>query len=62
MVWGTNFSTACTFKISRYASDYQYLIAFEIDAQGWGGGVGVGYFKILKNCLNAEVHATRKYN
>ena len=59
MVWGANFSTACTFKISRYAADYQYLIAFEIAAQGWRGG---GYFKILKNCLNAEVHATRKYN
>ena len=40
MVWGTNFSTACTFKISRYAADYQYLIAFEIAAQGWREGGG----------------------
>ena len=30
-----NFSSpACTFKISRYA-DYQYLVAHEINAQGW---------------------------
>ena len=62
MVWGANFFTACTFKISRYAADYQYLIAFEIAAQGWSGWGRGGYFKILKNCLNAEVHATRKYN
>ena len=40
MVWGANFSTACTFKISCYAADYQYLIAFEIDAQGCRGGGG----------------------
>ena len=45
MVWGANFSTACTFKISRYAADYQYLIAFEIAAQGWSGGGGGGTLK-----------------
>ena len=30
-----NFSPGCTFKISRYAADYRYLVAFEIIAQGW---------------------------
>ena len=46
-----NFSApACTFKISRYAANYQYLIAYEVRAQGmeeetwsgrgWRGGGG----------------------
>ena len=31
----SNFSSpAGTFKISRYAANYQYLIAYEINAQG----------------------------
>ena len=46
-------STECTFKISRYAAYYRYLIAYEINAQGWkkrlgvegvGGGGGGGEF------------------
>ena len=46
-----NFSPGCTFKISRYAADYRYLVAYEINAQGWkkrlglegvAGGVGGG--------------------
>ena len=50
----TNFSLGCTFKISPYSADYQYLIAYEIIAQGWKkrlglegvGGEGVHF----KNC------------
>ena len=51
-----NFSSpACTFKISRYAADYRYLIAYENNAQGWKerlglegvGGVGRYIFKIV---------------
>ena len=30
-----NFSPGCTFTISRYAADYQYLVAYEIIAPGW---------------------------
>ena len=51
-----NFSSpACTFKISRYAANYRYLIASEINAQGWkkrlgleGAGWGGGGGGILK--------------
>ena len=28
------YSPACTFKISRYAANHQYLKAYEINAQG----------------------------
>ena len=32
-LWRTNFySPACAFKISRYAADYWYLTAYEINA------------------------------
>ena len=62
--WGTtpglgrlgraNFSPpVCTFKISRYAANYLYLIAYEINAQRWkkrlgleGVGGGGGFYKI----------------
>ena len=48
-----NFSPGCTFKISRYAADYRYLVAFEIIAQGWKNrlgleGIGRGRGCILK--------------
>ena len=28
-------SPVCTFKISHYAVDYRYLVAYKINAQGW---------------------------
>ena len=31
----------CTFKISRYAANYQYLFAYEINAQGWKKRLGL---------------------
>ena len=38
-VWGlrrANFSSLTrSFEISRYVADYRYLIAYEINAQGW---------------------------
>ena len=50
--WCANFSLVCTFKISCYAADYRYLIAYEINAQGWKRlgleGVGGGRGCILK--------------
>ena len=49
-----NFSPGWTFKISLYPTDYRYLVAYEIIAQGWkkrlclegvGGGEGGVHFK-----------------
>ena len=51
-----NFSSpACTFKISGYAAAYRYLMAYEINAQGWKerlglegvGGLGTCIFKMV---------------
>ena len=58
-LWRTNFSAACTFRISRYAADYRYLyIAYEINAQGWIkrlGLEGVGGACILKIVITKGV-------
>ena len=43
-VWGAFgklTSSACTFKISCYAANYRYLIAYEIIAQGWKKRLGL---------------------
>ena len=44
----------CTFKISCYAANYRYLVAYEINARGWkkrlgleGVGEGGGGLKIV---------------
>ena len=51
-----NFSPGWTFKISLYPTDYRYLVAYEIIAQGWkkrlclegvGGGEGGCILKII---------------
>ena len=58
-LWRANVSPTCIFKISRYAADYRYFIAYKINAQGWkkkrilegvgmGGGGGGGERCILK--------------
>ena len=47
-----NFSSpACTFKISRYA-DYRYLVAYEINAQGWKKRLGLEGNNLLQEYLD----------
>ena len=46
-VWGAFSSLTRSFEITRYVADYRYLIAYEINAQGWKNrrgleGVGGG--------------------